>query len=477
MSARLFAIALLISPALCLVACGKPQVTGTTGPGEPTGGPPGSSGSPPPSGGGPGFVLPPAADAGADAGGPGGTPPVGESCAEEAHDGKLVPVDLLFLVDISGSMEESAGAQSKWVALRDALSTFVKDPKSAGLGAGLLFFPPPSKRCAMDAECGQAVCEQKGVCSEPANVATTEAACNQVSACLGAVDTCTVYGLCARSGLRCTAMGQACPGGIAGDLCQPRPKLCVDEEVASCSVASYETPVVPIGDLPNSATSMTDTLAVTIPQGRTPTTPAVRGALNHLRARAMADAGRKPVLVLATDGVPGGCVGNTALAAAAALSQARMAAPAINTYVIGVFSQAQLVQATQTLNSLATAGGTASPFVLQTGTDLSQRFLEAINQIRGTALGCEFIIPVPTRGTIDFEKVNVRYMGPAGADDLRYVGSSDRCDPARGGWYYDADPASGRPTRVLLCPATCTRVKDTAGVSVQLRFGCKTRVD
>ena len=45
------------------------------------------------------------------------------------------------------------------------------------------------------------------------------------------------------------------------------------------------------------------TLAATVPQGGTPTTPAVQGALNHLRARAMANADRKPVLVLATDGL------------------------------------------------------------------------------------------------------------------------------------------------------------------------------
>jgi hypothetical protein len=484
MSGRFLAMALLVSPALFLVACGKPQVTGPE-----TGGPPGSPSGPAGSGGaaggggsGPGFELPPVADAGADSGGSASNPPVGESCAEEAHDGKMVPVDLLFLVDISGSMEESAGAQSKWVALRDALSTFVRDPKSAGLGAGLLFFPPPSKRCAMDGECGAAsgVCEQKGVCAEPANVATTEAACNHVQECLGSVAPCTVYGLCSRSGLRCTAMGQACPGGLAGDTCTARPKLCVDDRTASCLDASYETPVVPIGDLPSSAAAMTDTLALTIPQGSTPTGPAVRGALAHLRARAAANPLRKPVLVLATDGLPSGCDApalNPASPSVMALSAARMATPAVNSYVIGVFAQAQLGRALTTLNSLATAGGTGSAFVLMTGTDLSQRFLEAVNQIRGTALGCEFIIPPPTRGTIDFEKVNVRYTGPAGTEDLRYVGSSDRCDAARGGWYYDVDPAGGRPARVLLCPATCTRVKDTAGVSVQLRFGCKTRVD
>jgi hypothetical protein len=434
---------------------------------------------------GPGFVLPPAENPGGpDAGAP-ASPPPGESCAEEAHDGKLVPVDLLFLVDISGSMEESAGAQSKWVALRDALQTFVRDPKSAGLGAGLVFFPPPAKRCANDGECtpvsGQTeLCEQKGVCSLPENVAVTEPACNASVACTGVVEIpCTIYGLCSRTGLRCTNMGQACGSGVATDTCMPRPRLCIDDRVRSCQDGSYETPVVPIGDLPGSGGAMTDTLAATIPQGSTPTAPAVRGALRHLLARAAADPARKPVLVVATDGLPTECAaqGNTAAGAASALSQARMQMPGVNTYVIGVFSQGQLGRARPTLNQLATAGGTVEPFVLTTGADLSQRFLDAINQIRGTALGCEFIIPPPSRGIIDFDKVNVRYMGPTGQEDLRYVASSDRCDPARGGWYYDVDPTAGRPTRVLLCPATCSKVKDAVGVSVQLRFGCQTRVD
>ncbi len=483
MSGRLLLIALLVGSLLPTAGCGAPQISGTggsNGGAPPSGGGP-TSGRP---GGGPGFTLPPPPAAGADAAAPGTapTPPVGESCAEEAHDGKLVPLDLLFLVDISGSMEESAGAQSKWVALREALQTFVKDPMSAGLGAGLLFFPPPSKRCSANSECGtvQPVCEQKGVCSLPANVSTTEPACNDINVdCPIGSPPCTVYGLCARSGLRCTAMGQACPGGIAGDVCMPRPKLCFDDRSASCEASSYETPVVPIGELPGAVAMLESTMNQTIPGGGTPTTPAVKGALAHLRARATANPGRKPVLVLATDGLPTGCElqGNSGALAAAALSEARMAAPGVTTYVIGVFSPAQLLRARPTLGDLAAAGGTNDPFVLATGSDLSQRFLQAVNQIRGTALSCEFLIPPPSKGTIDFDKVNVRYSGPGGDEDLRYVASEDRCDPARGGWFYDVPPATGRPTRVRLCPATCTKVKDTAGVTVQLRFGCKTRVE
>jgi hypothetical protein len=47
----------------------------------------------------------------------------------------------------------------------------------------------------------------------------------------------------------------------------------------------------------------------------------------------------------------------------------------------------------------------------------------------------------------------------------------------RGGWYYDADPATGgTPTRIIVCEATCKKWKGDAMASVDLRVGCRTRV-
>jgi hypothetical protein len=272
-------------------------------------------------------------------------------------------------------------------------------------------------------------------------------------------------------------MGQACPGGVAGDMCTPRPRFCTDNGGAACPAARYQTPLVAIADLPGVQAALEGALAAIVPQGATPTTPAVQGALAHLRMRAMANPDRKPVLVLATDGLPTTCFPNSVDTAVAALAAAQMAAPAISTYVIGVFGPAQLARSRPALERMATAGGSGMPFVLTTGGDLSQRFLEAINQIRGSALGCEFAIPRPTQGSLDFDRVNVRFNSAAGGEDLRYVESADRCDPARGGWYYDINPRTGTPARVLLCEATCNKIKVTAGVSVDLRFGCKTIVE
>jgi Mg-chelatase subunit ChlD len=398
-----------------------------------------------------------------------------KACAGELHEGKLVPVDLLFLLDTSGSMEERAGEKSKWRSVRDAIEAFMRDPQSAGLGVGLKTFPEPLKPCTSDAECGggKEYCGRKGACAPPAKVADVEPACYNVSPLCIDGQPCTVFGLCALTGLRCAHPGQNCPGGMAGNTCVARPRFCTDMRGFTCPATLYQTPMVPIAELPGARMAMEQALATVVPEGGTTTTPAVKGALAHLRARLMAYPERKPVLVLATDGVPTLCEPNTVETAAAELSAAHATIP---THVIGVFTPAQLVKAQPALEQLATAGGTGAPFVVMAGADLTQKFIDAINQIRGATAGCEFTIPRPASGSIDYDKVNVRVTTAAGNEDLAYVGSADRCDPGKGGWYYDVDPKAGTPTRVLVCEATCRKVKITVGLSVGLRYGCKTIV-
>jgi hypothetical protein len=233
---------------------------------------------------------------------------------------------------------------------------------------------------------------------------------------------------------------------------------------------------VAIADLPGAVPALEKAMNGIVPQGTTPTTPAVKGALAQLQMRAMSNPNRKPVLVLATDGLPTECGGaNTLDTAIDAIGAGQMATPAVPTYVIGIFGSNQLTRSQPALVRMATAGGTGMPFVLTTGNDLNVRLLAAINQIRGAALGCEFTIPKPNAGNnLDFDQLNVRVKSPAGTEDLLYVGTAAACDPTKGGWYYDADPKMVDPTRVLLCDASCKKVKSTAGVSVDLRVGCKT---
>ena len=65
-------------------------------------------------------------------------------CFAESREGKGIPIDFYFVVDKSNSMTADAGMQTRWSAMVNALNAFVRSPASAGLGAGLNFFPKSS---------------------------------------------------------------------------------------------------------------------------------------------------------------------------------------------------------------------------------------------------------------------------------------------------------------------------------------------
>jgi hypothetical protein len=50
------------------------------------------------------------------------------------------------------------------------------------------------------------------------------------------------------------------------------------------------------------------------------------------------------------------------------------------------------------------------------------------------------------------------------------VSDQSACPPSGDGWYYD-NPAA--PTKILLCPSTCTLVKQDSSAEVSVLFGCK----
>jgi hypothetical protein len=131
--------------------------------------------------------------------------------------------------------------------------------------------------------------------------------------------------------------------------------------------------------------------------------------------------------------------------------------------------------ASMQVDQLARAGGTDKAIVLAANIDFTSQLQQALNQVRGS-LGCDYQIPAaPSGGLIDFGKVNVHYGSATVSEDIPYVGSVDRCDPMRGGWYYDVPPASAAPTRIITCAATCSRLRTTEMGRVDVVFGCGTR--
>lgn len=307
------------------------------------------------------------------------TPPedvgIGDGCASAVAEGELVPLDMLILLDRSGSMTTNA----KWDSARTAIKGFA-DSVSGSVNLGLTYFP-----------------------------------------------------------------------ATAGD---------------DCNELSYQSPDVAILPLPANAADIKASLQAATTTGATPMRPAVEGTLlsitDHLAQHPL-DQG---ILVLVTDGDPGGCTANTITDVAAVAGDALIATPSIRTFVVGM-EGANFTN----LDKVATAGGTVKSFDVGTGSSATQALVQALQQIRSESLSCEYVLPVPEQGKLDYDSVEVRFFegGDAGTTKtFTKVDSADDCTPAS--FYYDD---AKKPTKVILCPDACTDVKTAdLDAKVDIVLGC-----
>lgn len=412
------------------------------------------------------------------------------ACGAETVAAKQSPVDILVMLDASGSMMEQTGNGSgptKWAEVKSALNAFIADPKSAGLGVGLQIFPikhpgapasctsnaqctvggaslgrcflkactpatanDPLKSCDSNADCGAAQCRQLGEC---------RASIISFGSCLVGDP---VYGTCTLG--TCQAVTSSTCDGI------------------ECVAADYATPKVSVAALPGNAAALSSAINAIPdppPEALTPTSVAVSSGVAIAKAHAAANPGHSVFLVLATDGFPTRCapldIPGIASLAAAGVS----GTPSVKTFVIGVFKDADKATATANLDTIAAGGGTTKAFIVTTGSSVATEFQKALDAIRGSALPCEYSIPKnPGGGDPDFGKVNVQHTSGAGAKNvLGYKANLAAC-AGGAGWYYDKDPATGAvPTKIILCPNTCDTVKkDTGSGKVEILLGCKTIV-
>ncbi|HVW27501.1 MAG TPA: vWA domain-containing protein [Polyangiaceae bacterium] len=65
-------------------------------------------------------------------------------CSAEVREAEQQPLDMLILMDGSGSMADMVSGGRKWDLVVGALSTFANDPASAGIGVGLTYFGIPA---------------------------------------------------------------------------------------------------------------------------------------------------------------------------------------------------------------------------------------------------------------------------------------------------------------------------------------------
>jgi hypothetical protein len=406
-------------------------------------------------------------------------------CAATTEQAKELPLDLYFMIDSSGSMNALvAPMKSKWQSVAAAMTAFVQDPASAGIGVGLQYFPltqkgiptscTASSQCGADGPCFFNVCDTGGTAVYP---------CDSLADCPAGSKACVSIGVCHNDHNTVCAVGSGpCgpdPNGFALGNCDSiTTSTCVRAD--SCTAADYATPAVPIALLPGNAAAVTASVAAHSPNGNTPTVAALQGAIDLAKTFATANPAHSVVAVLATDGIPDECTSQPTEAGAvteiASVAAAGLGGtPRIKTFTIGVFTPDDIASGTSALDQIATAGGTSSAFIIKSTGNVEQQFTAALTAIRGASLPCQYQVPLPDSGMPDFTRVNVEYTSGAGVQSgLPYVESAARCGTG-GGWYYDTDPTQGGTPRALfVCPTTCsTLTADTKG-RVDVVIGCQT---
>lgn len=122
--------------------------------------------------------------------------------------------------------------------------------------------------------------------------------------------------------------------------------------------------------------------------------------------------------------------------------------------------------------SPAASGSTYTTLVTKTGGPRAKicdgksawtPFFDAIaTAVAKTAkLSCEMELPVPSMGTLDPTAVNVKING-------KIVPQTKTCGD---GWHYDNE---AMPTKVILCPKACEELNASVDRKIDVLFGCKT---
>jgi len=237
-----------------------------------------------------------------------------------------------------------------------------------------------------------------------------------------------------------------------------------------CSADDYATPAVGFGLLPSGASAISTSLDLQRMAGGTPMVPALTGAMTYCATWMVDNPTRRAVIVLATDGIPD----NTCLVGSANVlpnslqnvvhvaKDGALAAPAITTFVIGVGSELT------SLDQIAVAGGTTKAILLDVSKNVEAAFLKALNDIRSRA-SCEFKIPPAQGGKIDFTQVEIDFELKGVTESFHEVKDRASCPPSADGWYFDKPD---KPTKIMLCDDTCTKVQASEDGKLSIRFGC-----
>jgi hypothetical protein len=245
---------------------------------------------------------------------------------------------------------------------------------------------------------------------------------------------------------------------------------------SECDRTAYAQPAVEIAPLPSNAAEIVRS-TMQSPFKSSQMLPALRGAIDHQKTRAAANASAKQVVALITDGYTQDfnivCpLYQTSDVVAAAQAGMNGTTP-IETYVLKLTSSlpgADFAERFGQLDNVAAAGGTGAGIEIQTS-DATGGTHAALSEVRRRAQPCEYTLPAhadPTRVSLALVDA-----GGANPSELARVTASDACG-SEDGWHFD-DSAS--PKYLRLCEKTCATLRANDAHVVVPLSGClpKTR--
>jgi hypothetical protein len=115
--------------------------------------------------------------------------------------------------------------------------------------------------------------------------------------------------------------------------------------------------------------------------------------------------------------------------------------------------------------------GTYCLFDMTQAPDFTAALISTLQAIATQVVTCSYTVPAPPAGAIiDPRYIKITYTPSAGtARDLRRATDSSCAD---GQWYVSAQDASGMPTQLELCPATCDTVSGDNGAQITVTYTC-----
>ena len=235
----------------------------------------------------------------------------------------------------------------------------------------------------------------------------------------------------------------------------------------SSGVAACAKPYVPFGKLLASYAptdkhekALTDAFNKTSPGGGTPGLVALKGAESWASSYTKTHPNEQQVVIFVTDGYPNTCGGSHGPFVTAAKD-------AYDNYGVLTYGIGIVGASTSLLNKVAAAGGTTKGMFIDSNNQIEQKLIQAMQKIKGDTVSCDFILP-KSNVKYDPEDAEVTYTPSKGGSPIPIaeVAGAGSCGK---GWYFDD---KNNPTKIILCPLTCTAVQNDPEAEIDISFGC-----